>query len=173
MKLMDILREIDDDLIQKYKFILNDTLKKWNIHFNNIFEIDIKFYNKSGVVGEFEYMSIFEDKIVIFLNLSEIENESVDTSEISYGIEMTIFHELFHALVALDDNFEFKTGTNIIPYNEDEERHVEDAAYDLQFHNKVDDHWFELVDHYKTHKHELGKYFKPMHDYGYNPFEDD
>ena len=65
-------------------------------------------------------------------------------------IRTTIFHELGHAIVDLDNQMEFKEGESILNFEDgEEEDYVEEFAHDLQEFGSVPEDILELIKLYK------------------------
>lgn len=147
--------------------VIDEVINLWNQKvgpiFNNIQVNDVELIGNN--IGELEYTSIFKDTLVLNINSVAIIKESDNTIEEVRGIKMTVLHELFHALVAIDNNFEFVKNTNFLIY-EDEESYVEDAAHHLLTYNVVSNDVKKLIKTYLKQKENLINFFNPYYDYG-------
>lgn len=88
---------------------------------------------------------------VIFLSLDAIKRAMQDGYELHLIIRTTIFHELGHAMVDLDNQIEFIKDENVLHF-EDEEEYVEDFAFEFEMWGKVPDEIVELTKLYKKYK---------------------
>jgi len=135
----DIVKNIIDDAIEEFK-------EKIPI-FETIHVQLVKEFNKDreGIIGMYSHGSVMRTPI-IFLGIKNIYEaiKDYDTS-LEVTIRTTIFHELGHAMVDVDNHFEFKKGENVLQFGNEEE-YVEDFAFELEMFGRVsDDNFLKLA----------------------------
>ena len=129
----DLVRSIVDDSIEEFK----EKVPIFDaIHVQ--FVKDFKQSREDDIIGMYSHESVLKTPI-IFLGIKSIYDASkkYDVS-LDITIKSTIFHELGHAIVDVDNLFEFVEGENILQF-EDEEVYVEDFAYEFEMFRKVND----------------------------------
>jgi len=129
----DVIKSIVDDAIEEFK-------SKIPI-FDAIHVQFVKNFNRrdrEDIIGMYSHGSVLRTPI-IFLGIQNIykATEEYDT-DLDTTIRSTIFHELGHAMVDVDNHFEFIEGENILQF-EDEEVYVEDFAFDFEMFGKIND----------------------------------
>lgn len=87
---------------------------------------------------------------VVLLSLKAINESAEEGYSLGMVIRTTIFHELGHAIVDLDNQMEFKEGESILNFEDgEEEDYVEEFAHDLQEFGSVPEDILELIKLYK------------------------
>lgn len=87
---------------------------------------------------------------VVLLSMKNINDCVEEGYPIGLVIRTTIFHELGHAIVDLDNQMEFKEGENILQFEDgEEEDYVEEFAHNLQEFGDISDDILELMNLYK------------------------
>ncbi len=111
---------------------------------------DIKLEYRSGEnIGEYEYDSTICDVPLIYIYKETIE--SLPKDEIEFAVRTTIFHELCHAMVNIDEHYVFVENENILNF-EDEEEFCEDFAFNLEMFNRIPDEIKTLSELFKNEK---------------------
>lgn len=87
---------------------------------------------------------------VILLSLDALKDAVNDGHELDIAVRSTIYHELGHVMVDLDNQIEFIEGENILHF-EDEEDYVEDFAFDFDMFGTIPDEIDELIKQYKNY----------------------
>ncbi|MDT8337191.1 MAG: hypothetical protein RQ856_05110 [Candidatus Izemoplasmatales bacterium] len=128
----DVVKSIVDDAIEEFKnkVPIFDTI---HVQFVKKFDRDRK-----DIIGMYSHQSVLKTPI-IFLSIKNIYNamKEYDTS-LDITIRTTIFHELGHAIVDVDNSFEFIKNENILQFN-NEEKYVEDFAFELEMFGRISD----------------------------------
>ena len=128
----NLVKSIVDNSIEEFK-------EKVPI-FNAIHVQFVKEFNrdKEGIIGMYSHGSILRTPI-IFLGIKNIYSaiKKYD-SNLDTTIRTTIFHELGHAMVDVDNHFEFIKSENILQF-ENEEEYVEDFAFKFEMFGKISD----------------------------------
>lgn len=129
----DVVKSLVDDAIEEFK---NKIPIFDVIHVQ--FVKDFKDNRSDDIIGMYSHESVLRTPI-IFLGIKSIYKalEEGDV-ELDIIIRSTIFHELGHAIVDVDNQFEFIKDENILQF-EDEEEYVEDFAFELEMFGRVND----------------------------------
>ena len=105
---------------------------------------------KSDTIGKYVHESCLRIPIIL-IGLKEIyEAVSEYGSTIDVALKSTIYHELGHAMVDLDNQIEFVEDENILDF-EDEEEYVEDFAFNFEMFDEVPEEINKLIEIYKKH----------------------
>jgi hypothetical protein len=111
--------------------------------------INFEWLKGNEFVGEYQYNSSLDGEPTIYLYKDYIL--SLPDEEIEFAVNTTIFHELGHAMVNIDNYYIFKEDDNILHY-EDEEDYVEEFAFDFEMFGKVPNDILELSELFKNKK---------------------
>ena len=111
--------------------------------------INFEWLRGDEFVGEYKYNSSLDGEPTIYLYKDYIL--SLTDEEVEFAVNTTIFHELGHAMTNIDNYYIFKEDDNILHY-EDEEKYVEDFAFDFEMFSKVPDDILELSKLFKNKK---------------------
>lgn len=133
--------EDEDDEIKK---IVDNTINEFKNKlpiFDSIHVQLIKNFknDNDGILGMYSHQSVLRTPIIflgiknIYDVLKEDYNVSLETT-----IRTTIFHELGHAIVDVDNLFVYIEDQNILNFD-DEEEYVEDFAFNLEMFGKISD----------------------------------
>ena len=140
----DVIKEIVSDAIEEFKHNVPIFDK---IHVQLVKDFKRK---EPDIIGMYSHQSVLRIPI-IFLGVKAIYDavEEYDT-DLDTTIRSTIFHELGHAIVEVDNMFVFVEGENILTVGNEEE-YVEDFAYELEMFGRVNDpNILKLADLYKN-----------------------
>lgn len=145
--------EKEDDMI---KSLIDNTIEEFKSKVP-IFDVihvqlvkDFKRKNKD-IIGMYSHGSVLRTPI-IFLGIKAIYEASKGYDDVSLDIiiRSTIFHELGHAIVDVDNHFVYIKDENILQFNNEEE-YVEDFAFELEMFGKINDpNILKLADLYKN-----------------------
>lgn len=126
--------------------LANEAIKEFTSKikiFNNIFILWVdKNSRKDNTIAEYVHSSslagepiliLYEDSII--KELDDFTDEYEIANEKELIIKETMFHELCHAMVDIDNVYRFKEESNILQF-EDEEEFVEDFCRDF-YNNKI------------------------------------
>ncbi len=138
-----LIKSIIDDAIEEFKekVPIFDT-----IHVQLVKKFD---GDREGIIGMYSHGSVLRTPI-IFLGIENIYDAIIeyDTS-LDVTIRTTIFHELGHAIVDVDNHFDFIKDENILQFGNEEE-YVEDFAFELEMFGRVsDDNFLKLAKLYQ------------------------
>ena len=136
----EFLSEVSGEI----KKIVNESINEFKNHIQMFNNIHIQFVENlsDNALGMYVNESVLRVPVIL-LSKKEIYEAAKDGYGLETIIKATIFHELGHAMVDVDNNFEFVKDRNILNFM-DEEDYVEDFAFNLFTHNTVDDDFIEL-----------------------------
>ena len=139
------IKEIVDDAIKEFQ-------KKVPIFDKIHVQLVQKFNDKrKDILGMYSHESILKIPI-IFLGIKGIFDalKEYDVS-LETTIRSTLFHELGHAIVDVDNKFVYIKDDNILDFEEDEEEYVENFAFELEMYGRISDpNILKLANLYKT-----------------------
>jgi len=137
------------------KEIVNDTIKEFKYKvpiFDKIHVQLVKNFNRKDdqIIGMYSHQSVLRIPIV-FLGVQAIYDAVKEYDvDLDTTIRTTLFHELGHAIVDVDNMFVYVENKNILEVDNEEE-YVENFAYELEMFNKVSDpNILKLAKLYKT-----------------------
>ncbi|MCF7796072.1 hypothetical protein K9M42_03180 [Patescibacteria group bacterium] len=132
--------EDEDDKIKK---IVDNTIKEFKSKLPIFDSIHVQLIKKfksddDGILGMYSHQSVLRTPI-IFLGIKNIYDVLIDSDvSLETTIRTTIFHELGHAIVDVDNLFVFIEDQNILNFD-DEEDYVEDFAFNLEMFGIISD----------------------------------
>lgn len=147
----ELVTDVDyiDDITNK----INESIDIFKSHINIFEKINIRLvkyldtYDDDGL-GMYSHESAVSGNPYILLNYSNILEEYNNGYDFDTIIKTTIYHELGHAMVDIDDAYLLLPNGNIFKFN-DEEDFVEDFAYNLFNFDKIDSIFKKFVKIYK------------------------
>jgi hypothetical protein len=144
------IKEIIEDAVITFKSKV-PIFDKIHIQLVKDFHSDRKTANREDGIGLYVHESCLRVPIIL-IGLEEIYEavKHYDTP-LEVAIKSTIYHELGHAMVDLDEQIEFVKDENILQF-EDEEEYVEDFAFNFEMFGRVPEEIDRLVQVYKEYK---------------------
>ena len=140
---------VSDSKLKEIEEIVEYAKTKFMSRIEIFKNINFEWLRGDEFVGEYEYDSSLDGEPTIYLYKDYIL--SLPDEELEFAINTTIFHELGHAMTNIDNYYIFKEDDNILHY-EDEEKYVEDFAFDFEMFSKVPDDILELSKLFKNKK---------------------
>ncbi len=133
------------------KFIeenIKDAIDYFNSKIDMFDNINVEYLTGENV-GEYEFESALGGEPTIYLYKNTIQ--SLPEDEVAFAIRTTIFHELCHAMVDIDNNFVFIEDENILKF-EDEEEFCEEFAVDFEMFDRIPKEILTLAELFKNKK---------------------
>ena len=138
--------EFDDkktlDIIKKTLEQFKEDIPFWNnIHIQFVKDL------RDDTIGMYVHDSCLRTPIIL-LSKDALETMKNEEGDYEFGLKMTIIHELGHAIVNIDNEYEMIEDENILQF-EDEEVYVEDFAFNYYMYGQIPDEIEELLDKFK------------------------
>jgi hypothetical protein len=145
------------EMVREIKESTEEAIKIFESHLKVFPRITVKLaedlYTHKDCLAFYSHESAVSSHPFIVLNYKEITNMYEEGYSIDTIIKTTIYHELGHAMVDIDNAYIFIEGSNIFQF-QDEEIFVEDFAFNLFNFNKVDPIFKEFEKHVKRFDNE-------------------
>ena len=140
---------VSDSKLKEIEEIVEYAKTKFMSRIEIFKNINFEWLRGDEFVGEYEYDSSLDGEPTIYLYKDYIL--SLPDEELEFAVNTTIFHELGHAMTNIDNYYIFKEDDNILHY-EDEEKYVEDFAFDFEMFSKVPNEILELSELFNNKK---------------------